>query len=897
MPDWKSEVGSRLRGLRLEPAREAEIVEELTQHLEDHYEELIAGGAGEGEAYRRALRELDESELLAQGLRRVERRPHGQHVALGATGRVNVLTDFLHDLRYAARVLAKNPGFTAVAVIALAVGVGANSVIFSAVNTILLRPLPYKDSDRLVMVFEDNSRFGYPHDTPAPANFIDWRDQNKVFEGMAAIADVSLNLTGAGEPERLDGKRVSASLFPLLGVEPQLGRWFAPEEDQPGANRVVVLSHALWQRRFGSDPVIVGKTITLNGAGFSVVGVMPESFQFPEREDQFWIPIAFSQNEAARRGSHYLQVVARLKPGVSLAQARAEMSAIAARLQQQYPDQNAGLGAAVVPLHEQMVGNMRTVLLVLLGAVGFVLLIACANVANLLLARAAARQKEIATRIALGASRLRLVRQFLTESVLLAVLGGGVGLLLSVWGVRVLKAFIPDNISQAKEIAVDARVLVFTLAVSLLTGLVFGIAPALQATNFNLNETLKEGGRGPALGGRGNRIRRTLVVAEVAVSLVLLIGAGLLVNSFLRLRNVDPGFRTDHVLTMSVTLTPLKYPDHARREAFYTELINNVEALPGVKSAAVASQIPLIKQGDSVGVIFEGRPLPEPGKENIVATRVVSPRYFETMGIQLLRGRVFNNQDRIGSPVVAVISDSMARRYWPGEDPVGKRLCPGRPQTPEDWVTVVGVVNDVLQYGLDADQKPQMYLSYQQSDYFAPRRLVVSTSVEPESLTSAVRAAVWSIDKDQPVSDIETMDAVLSDSIARQRFSALLLGVFGLVALLLAAVGIYGVMSYTMAQRTHEIGLRMALGARKWDVLKLAVGQALKLVLVGVAAGLAASLILTRVMTSLLFGVSSTDPVTFAGISLVLVAAGVLASYIPARRATKVDPMIALRYE
>jgi len=897
MPDWKSEVGERLRGLRLDPAREAEIVEELSQHLEDRYEELVEGGAGEEEACREILRELDERELLAQGLRRVERRPHSQHVALGATGRVNVLTDFLHDLRYAARVLAKNPGFTAVAVIALAVGVGANSVIFSAVNTILLRPLPYKDPDRLVMVFEDASALGYPRDTPAPANFIDWRDQNKVFEGMAALADVSVNLTGAGEPERLDGKRVNASLFPTLGVEPQLGRWFTPEEDQPGANRVVMLSHALWQRRFGSDPAIVGKTIMLNGAGFSIVGVMPESFQFPEREDQFWIPIAFSQNEAARRGSHYLQVVARLRPGVSLGQAQAEMSAIAARLQQQYPEQDTGVGAAVVPLHEQLVGNMRTVLLVLLGAVGFVLLIACANVANLLLARAAARQKEIATRIALGASRLRLVRQLLTESVLLAVLGGGVGLLLSVWGVRVLKVFIPDNISQAKEIAVDARVLVFTLLVSLLTGLVFGIAPALQATNFNLNETLKEGGRGPAMGGRGNRVRRVLVVAEVAVSLVLLIGAGLLVNSFLRLRGVDPGFRTDHVLTMSVTLPPLKYPDHARREAFYTELIDRVGALPGVKSAAVASQIPLIKQGDSVGVVFEGRPLPEPGKENIVATRVVSPRYFETMGIRLLRGRVFDNQDRIGSPVVAVISDSMARRYWPGEDPVGKRLCPGRPQTPDDWVTVVGVVGDVLQYGLDADQKPQMYLSYQQSDYFVPRRLVVSTSVEPEGMTSAVRAAVWAIDRDQPVSDIETMDAVLSDSIARQRFSALLLGVFGLVALLLAAVGIYGVMAYTVTQRTHEIGLRMALGARAGDVLKMVVRQGMALALGGVGLGLIGGLALTRVIASLLFGVSATDPLTFAGVSLLLIFVTLVACFVPARRATKVDPLSALRFE
>jgi predicted permease len=897
MPEWGREVKERLRGLRLDPPREAEIVEELSQHLEESYEEAIRGGATNEEAHRIALLELTEGDLLTQGLRRVERPAVREPLVPGAPRRTNMFADLWQDLRYGARMLAKTPSFTAVAVVALALGIGANSAIFSVVNTVLLRPLPFKDPDRLVMVFEDNSRHGYPQDTPAPANYVDWRDQNKVFEGMAAIADLSFNLTGMGEPERLDGRRVSASLFPMLGVEPQLGRWFSPEEDQPGENHVVILSHALWQRRFGSDAGVIGKTVTMSGNSLSVVGVMPPSFQFPSREDQFWIPIAFTQREAGRRGSHFLNVVARLKSGVTLDEARAEMSAIAGRLQQQYPAENTDLGVAIVPLHEQLVGNIKPALLVLLGAVGFVLLVACANVANLLLARAAVRQKEIATRVALGASRLRLIRQFLTESVLLAAVGGMMGLLLSVWGVRLLKAFIPPNISQAKDIAVDVKVLVFTLLVSLLTGVVFGLAPAMQATKFNLNETLKEGGRDSAAGSRGNRIRGVLVVSEVALSLVLLIGAGLLINSFLRLRHVDPGFHTDHLLTMSVAIPAQKYPDEARRSAFYTEMIRRVEALPGVKSAAVTSQIPLIKQGDSVGIIIEGQPEPPPGQENIVATRIVSPRYFQTMGIRLLRGRAFGDQDKVDSPAVAVVSDAMARRYWPGEDPTGKRLCPGKPESPDDWVTVVGVAGDVRQYGLDMELKPQIYLTYQQAQFFSPRHLVVGTSVEPQSLAASVRGAVWEIDRDQPVSNISTMEEVLAESIGRQRFSTLLLGVFGVVALLLAAVGIYGVMSYSVAQRTHEIGIRIALGAQKWDVLKLAVGQALKLVTIGVAVGLVASVVLTRVMKSLLFGISSTDPTTFAVISLVLVGAGLLASYLPARRATKVDPMIALRYE
>ncbi|HKG12700.1 MAG TPA: ABC transporter permease [Pyrinomonadaceae bacterium] len=898
MPDWKEEVRSRLSRSGLAPEREAEIVEELSQHLEDRYEQSLASGAAEGEARRSALLELNEGDLLAHELRRVERPARRDAPAPGSPRNRNMFGEILQDLRYGLRTLRKHPGFTAVAVIALALGIGANTAIFSVVNTVLLRPLPYKDPDRLVMVWEDATRSGYPRDTPAAANFVDWRDQNGVFEGMAALADQSFNLTGMGDPERLEGKRASANLFGLLGVEPLLGRGFLPEDDRPGGPRVAVLSHGLWQRRFGSDPKVVGRSLELNGQSYEVVGVMPQSFQFPSPEYELWVPIAFTQQEAASRGRHYLQVVARLKPGVSFGQAQAEMSTIAARLQQQYPEQNADLGAAVVPLHEQVVGDIKPALLILLGAVGFVLLVACANVANLLLARAAARQKEIALRVALGASRARLIRQFLTESVLLAALGGVLGLLLALWGVNLLKAFIPDSISQVRAITVDAKVLGFTLVVSLLTGLIFGLAPAMQASNFNLNETLKEGGRDAAAGSKGKRIRSLLVVAEVAVSLVLLVGAGLLINSFLRLRGVEPGFKPSNLLTMSAVLPQQKYPDHTRRTAFYDELIRRVEAVPGVKSAAIANWIPLIRQGDSTSITVEGQPPAEPGKEKMMVTRVVNPHYFQTMGVQLSRGRAFDeSQDRADSPGAVIISETAARRYWPGEDALGKRLAVGRVESPDDWLTVVGVVNDVKQFQLDAEPRPQMYLSYKQAGFFAPRYLIVSTSVEPLSLASAVRNTVWSVDRDQPVSHVRTMEDVLSDSIARQRFTMLLLGIFAAVALLLAAVGLYGVMSYTVAQRTREIGVRMALGAQRRDVLRLVVGQGLKLVLIGVALGLVLAFLLTRVMSSFLFGVSPTDPATLATISLVLVFVALLASYIPARRATKVDPLIALRYE
>ena len=643
MPDWKTEIRRRLSRLNLEPAQEAEIVEELAQHLDDVYVRSLRSGATEAEATRAALTELADADLLQKEMRRSQKSAKAAPVAGGR--RTTLLADFFHDLRYAIRLQRKNPGFTIVAVIALALGIGANTAIFSVVNTVLLQPLPYKDPERLVMVWEEATKHGYPTDTPTAANFVDWRDQNQVFEGMAAMDETSFNLTGSGDPERLEGRRVSTSLFPLLGVEPQVGRVFTAAEDQPGSERVVLLSYGLWQRRFGGDAGIVGKTLTLNGASYTVVGVMPARFQFPTADDEAWVPIAFTQEEAANRGRHYLEVLARLKPGVTHAQAQADMSTIATRLQQQYPASNTDLGAVITPLHEHLVGDIKPALLVLLGAVGLVLLIACANVANLLLARAAVRQKEIAVRVALGARRWRLIRQFLTESVSLSTLGGLVGLAIAYAGLFVLKAFIPENISQARDISIDYKVLGFTLFVSVATGLIFGLAPAIQSVRFNQIETLKEGGRDAATGGSGKRLRGLLVMAEVAISLVLLIGAGLLINSFLRLRNVDPGFRVDNLLTMKIVLPEPKYEEMERRSAFYSDVVQRVQALAGVRSAAVTTNLPLYQQGNSISVNIEGRPAPPPGQELIVVTRMISPGYFDTMSIPLLKGRGLTDQD------------------------------------------------------------------------------------------------------------------------------------------------------------------------------------------------------------------------------------------------------------
>jgi len=897
MPDFKIDIRTRLKDLGLSPLREAEIVEELSQHLEDEYERALSCGASEEEARQQVLEQLNTPELLRRELKRVEHRVSAHPVTLGAEEKINIFADLWQDLRYALRTLAKNPAFASIAIVVIALGIGANTAIFSVVNAVLLRPLPFKNPEQLVMIWENATHLGFPKNTPSPPNFLDWQRQNTVFTGMAAMSERSFNLTGVGEPERLDGRRVSANLFDLLGVPALLGRTFVPDDDRSGAH-VVVLSHSLWQRRFGSDPSVIGLSVTLNGESYTVIGVMPRSVHLPAYgtwQDKLWVPIAFTNEEVTERGSHFLDVIARMKPGIALKQAQAEMETIAARLAKQYPRSNTRIGATVTPLHEEIVGDIKPALLILLGAVGFVLLIACANVANLLLARAAAREKEIALRLALGASRSRLTRQFLTESVLLAFLGAGLGLLLALAGVRVLKTFVPSMILQIQAINIDDRVLLFTASIALLTGIVFGLAPAMHALDSNLNDSLKEGGRDSAVSRKGNQLRGLLVIGEVAVSFILLIGAGLLINSFLHLRNLDPGFRTDHLLTMKVDLSELKYPDGQRRSVFFDEVLRRIRALPGVQSVAVAGNLPFTYNGDSASIAVEGIPDPPPGQWPDVIYRAIGPGYFGTMGIPVIRGRDFADQDKADSKKVVVISEKTAQHYWPGQDPIGKRLKTGATTSRAPWREVIGVVKDVRQNDFIAQPKMQMYFDYRQLKDLAANALVVRTSVEPMSLGTSVRDAIWAVDKDQPVADIDTMDHIVSEAIARQRFSMLLLGIFASLALVLAAVGIYGVMSYSVAQRTHEIGIRMALGARRTDVLKMTVKQGLKLVSVGMMLGLVAAFLLTRVLASLLFGISATDPVTFIGISLVLLAVAVLASYLPALRATKVDPIIALR--
>jgi putative ABC transport system permease protein len=646
MPDFAAEIRKRLAGLNVSPLREHEIVEELSQHLEEQYEDTFRGATTEEEALQSVLRSLDQSNLLTE-LTRVERRAPADQVPLGEPRRSNMLSDLGQDLRYGFRVMAKSPAFTAIAVLALALGIGANTAIFSVVNAILLRPLPFKNPDQLVLVWEDATHMGFPKNTPSPANFLDWREQTTVFTGMAAMGMRSFNLTDAGEPERLDGRRVSANMFDLLGVQAIVGRTFVADEDKPGT-RVVLLNEMLWKRRFGGDPSVIGRAIMLSGESYTVVGVLPNHVRLPAYgnwHDQVWVPLAFPPEEAANRGNHFLQVIARMKPGIGLKEATAEMETIAARLAQQYPDYNTRIGASVNPLHEEVVGNMKPALLILLGAVAFVLLIACANVANLLLARAAVRQKEIALRLALGANRARLTKQLLVESVMLSLLGGLVGLALAYAGLQVLTRFIPPDLAQATAINIDAKVMVFTIVVALLTGVVFGLAPASQASHFNLNDTLKEGGRDMGAGARGKRLRSLLVIGEVAVSFILLIGAGLLINSFMHLRNLDPGFRAENLLGLNVPLSETKYPDTPRRVAFFDEAVRRIQALPGVQSVAIAGNLPLTYNGDSMPIGVEGIADPPPDQRPDVIFRAIGPGYFSTMGIPLVRGRDFTEQD------------------------------------------------------------------------------------------------------------------------------------------------------------------------------------------------------------------------------------------------------------
>jgi putative ABC transport system permease protein len=814
----------------------------------------------------------------------------------------DLMETLFKDIQYAVRNLLKHPGFAAVAVITLALGIGANTAMFSVINGVLIRPLPYQQPERLVTIWEESPERGMYQLPVSFANMSDWVTQNHVFDQISAYTFTNLNLTGAGEPVRLSGVRASANLFPLVGAAPMLGRTFLAEEDKEGANRVVVLSHALWQSRFGSNREIVGQTITINDQPHTIVGVMPPNFQFPvgfaylgkvlNDPTDIYVPLAPVSDET-RRGNYSFFSLGRLRPGVSLEQAQAEMSTIESRLEQQYPDGNTGIGVRLVPTQEQTVKEIRPALLVLLGAVAFLLLIACANIANLLLARSASRQKEFAIRTALGASRLRVLRLLLTESLLVSLMGGAVGLLLAVWGTAALVALAPDNVPRINEVAVDARVFGFTLLVSLLTGIIFGLVPAIQASKPDLNDALKEGSRGAMGTVSGKRTRSVLVAVEVALSLVLLIGAGLMIKSFIRLQRTNLGFTPDHLLTMSLSLSESRYPDEHQQVAFFQRTIEQASALPGIQSAAVTTGLPLTVSLSGSDLRVEGQPEPEPGKEMIVNTRSVSPGYFGTLGIRLLKGRDFSDRDKQDAPGVGIINQNLARVYFPSEDPINKRITFDEGKT---WLSIVGVIDDVRQLGLDSNAQPEVYFPYQQAAA-SEMSLVVRTTPNIADPSAAVKAQIHTIDRDLPIDDAMTMKQLLAESVSGRRFNMLLLSVFAVVALVLALVGIYGVMSYTVTQRTHEIGVRVAVGAQPRHVFRMVIGYGMLLAIAGVAFGLIGALALTRLMTTMLFGVEPNDPATFVSITVLLIGVALAACYLPGRRATKVDPLVALRYE
>jgi predicted permease len=874
----------RLRSLFRRNTVERELDQELRFHVERQVGENISAGMTREEARHAALRDFGGVEQFKEECRD-ERR-------------VGLIEILVQDARYALRTLIKNPGFAFFTVAILAAGIAANTSIFSIADAVLLRPLPYRDAGRLVMIWEDATSYGFPRDTPAPGNFADWRSRNEVFEDVAAASfGGSFNLTGDGSPEEITGRGVTASLFSVLGASPALGRDFRGEDDVPGADGVVILSHGLWIRRFAGNTEVIGREILLNNKKYNVVGVMPRGFQFPNREAQLWVPAQFTKETLANHGSHFLEVVARLKPGVSLPRANANLAAIAQKLAEEHPDSNAKVGAFAVPLREELAGDLRLAILVLLGAVCFVLLIACANVANMLLARATGRKRELAMRLALGATRGRIVAQLLTESVLLALLAGAAGLLLSLGGTQFLSHLIPQGFSPLVGTGIDRRVLLFTIAVSLSTGILFGILPALRISRLNLVGSLKQGGGQSGVGSGGQRLRDTLVVAEVALAIVLLTGASLMIRSFENLAHLDPGFRPDHVLVMRTSLPRPKYGDFVQRSSFYTQVLARVGSLPSVVATGYTTWVPLTNPGGATGITIEGRPQPGAGQTLIPNARIVSSDYMRAVGMKLIEGRLFGRQDGAETSLVALINQTMARNYWPGENPVGKRFKNGSYEATSPWITIAGIVGDVHQAGLDLPARPEMYLPYQQQNFFSPDWLAVRTSGDPMHLAETIRQEIWAVDKEQPVAGMTLLEDLVDENLAPRRIQASLLGGFAGLALLLATLGIYAVLSFAVTQRTQEIGIRVALGAHRRDVLRMVLSHGLKLFLVGAVLGLVAALMLSRTLEHLLYGVSASDPISFAAVIFLLGGVTLLACYIPARRATRVDPLVALRYE
>jgi predicted permease len=814
---------------------------------------------------------------------------------------------FWGDLTYGVRMLARNPGFAIVAVLSLAIGIGANSTIFSVTNSLLLRPLPYKDADRIAILWNRSPGLNVAQDWFSPGQYLDIKADNRVFENVAATIGASYNLTGLGVPEHVDGARVSSSLFPLLGASALYGRTFSPDEDVPGKPPSAILSHRFWQRYFNSDPAAVGRTVALNGTNVSIVGVMPASFSLNKEvmpavngieNADILLPLPMPDSARSNRGNEDYNIFAKLKPGISTTQAQADMDLLAGRMKQQYPANypaTGGLTISVVPLLSQVVGEIRLALLVVFGAVGFVLLIACVNVANLLLARASIRRKEIAIRTAVGAGMRRLIGQMLTESVMLAVAGGVVGLVLAFLSVAALRRFGPANIPRLQEISVDFRVIAFTFLVSLLTGLIFGLLPAVRSARIDPNEVLKDGTRSSGHGSRSqHRTRKLLVVSEVALALVLLVSAGLLIRSYQRVANAHPGFDSTNVLSFRLSLPGSKYPKQEPVAAFFKQAVDKLQALPGVEAAGATYSLPMSTIAFAwEPITIEGYVPRNPGELVMSNVRIVSPGYFGAMKIPLIKGRYFDERDIKGEPETTIVDEALAERFWPNQDPIGKRLQRGKDGP---WRTVVGVIRDAKEFS--PEKEPPIAAYYPSQQVIARNMyLVVRTTNDAGSRIGDVTQVIQSIDPELPLFDVKTMEGRLYDSIAQRRFAMLMLGVLAIVATLLAAVGIYGVTSYSVSQRTHEIGIRMALGARPGAIFQLVVGQAMVLIAIGTAIGLAGAFALTRVMSSLLFGVTATDRWTFFMTPLVLVLSALLASYLPARRAARVDPMIALRYE
>lgn len=815
----------------------------------------------------------------------------------------------LQDLRYTFRTLIKRPGFTVVAILALALGIGANTAIFSVINALLLRPLPFKDPERLVNVWETRPQRNIKQNVVSYPNFADWRDQNDVFEGIVASYVSDFTLTGDENPERLQCGIVSADLFSFLDVKPLFGRTFLPEDERTGAPLTIILSNKLWKQRYNSDRGVIDRGIVLNGNTYTVIGVMPEGFQFPLRNDpvDLWATFAKDMTPtegksiAERRSDRFLRVMARLKPGVSVEQAQASVETISAGLTEKHPKTNANWGASVSSTFEDLVGEVRPALLILMGAVGFVLLIACANVASLLLARATTRHKEIAIRSALGASRARIIGQLLTESIVLGVAGGLLGLLLAIVGTAQLIAIGGGDLPRSTQINIDLRVLGFTLFVAILTSLLFGLIPALQASKTDLNEALKEGGRGAGDGESRTRLRSILVTAEVAVAVVLLVGAGLLLQSLWRLQSVETGLKPENLMTMEIGLPEVRY-NADQQGVFYHQLQERLSALPGVQAASAVYPIPLSTSRISISFDIEGRNVPASERPSS-DFRVVSLDYFRTMGIELTKGRDFDARDTRTSPGVIVVNELYAERFFPGEDPLGKRVRPTisfEPDKEPSWREIIGVVKNVKHRGQNKDFTPEYYVLHDQMPYNY-MVLAVRTTGDPHGIVAAVRNEVQSLDKDLPLYKIRSMEEYLATSVAQPRLFATLLAIFAGVALVLTAIGLYGVISYSVAQRTREIGIRMALGAKPGDVVRLVIKQSLILAFIGIVIGLGSTFLLTRVlrsvMTDLLFGIGSRDPMTLAIIALIIAGVAVAACLVPARRATKVDPMVALRYE